>query len=125
MSVRIGRGTSRAEVHRALQRARPGMITYEDVLEAEDIREALHGALQALDEGTRGPAAPLLAWLAAHRNAPEDVLRALAEHGGREVLLSLAGNRALPEDLRRSLLAHEDDEVRTWANHVYCRMRTQ
>ena len=113
--LRLGRGFGRRAVRDALRARRAATVRYDGVLSAEDIREAVTGVRQA---GSPRHALPILAWLAAHPHAPEDVLRDLAAHGPREVLLSLCLNGGLPADLRRALLGHADDEVRRHARHV-------
>jgi hypothetical protein len=115
--LKLGKGVGRAQVRRAFaSRKRPASFTYTGILRAEDIREAVAGIR---DARTPRWAQPLLAWLASHPNAPDDVLRDLHTHGGREVLLSLALNPKLPSELKRALLRHEDLEVRAHANHVF------
>ena len=118
--LKLGRGVSRETVRKAVKRGRLAAISYDDVLQGEDIRQTLLGIQ---DAGSPPVALPLLSWLAGHPNTPEEVLRELERGGGREVLLSLAGNRSLPADLRQSLLSHQDDEIRRYANHVTCRIR--
>jgi hypothetical protein len=118
--LRLGRGYGRKAVRDALRARRASTVRYEGVLRAEDIREAVTGVRQA---GSPRQAVPILAWLATHPHAPEDVLRDLAEHGPREVLMSLCLNANLPADLRRGLLSHADEEVRGQARHVLGRAR--
>lgn len=118
--LRLGRGFGRRAVRDALRAKRAATVRYDGVLRAEDIREAVSGVRQA---GSPAHALPILAWLASHPNAPEDVLRDLAAHGPREVLMNLCVNRSLPADLRRSLLAHPDEEVRRHARDVLQRSR--
>jgi len=116
--LRIGRGVRREAVRRALQE-QPGVaetVTYDDVLEAEDIRETVAGIREA---GTPRDSVPLLAWLASHPNTPEDVLRELWGERRREVLISLAMNRGLPEEMRGALMAHEDEDVREHAIRTF------
>jgi hypothetical protein len=118
--LRIGRGIKRETVRDAVAGRMPDTIEYEDVLLGEDIREAVAGVRAAgVPEGSM----PLLAWLAAHPNAPEDVLRELAQDGNTEVLVGLAMNRSLPEDLRQALMKHEDEDVRHHANHVFFKVK--
>jgi hypothetical protein len=118
--LRLGRGVRRDSVRRALARRRFSVVVYRGILEGEDIRETLAGIR---DAGSPRDVLPLLAWLASHPSAPEDVLRELGRESSREVLISLSMNRNLPEDMRRALLAHEDDEVRESASHVFGRLR--
>ena len=118
--LRIGKGVNREAVTAAIGRRMPDTVVYEDVLEAVDIREAVAGVRGA---GTPEGSMPILAWLAAHSNAPEDVLRDLYAEGLKEVLLGLAMNRSLPEDLRQALMNHPDEEVRHHANHVFFRVK--
>ena len=113
--LRIGKGIDRQAVRRAFDQRTYDSFVYEDVLEGGDIRETVAGIREA---GNPQDAQPLLAWLASHPNAPEDVLRDLLRQGGREVLLGLALNPKLPEDMMRGLMAHQDEEVRLHANHV-------
>lgn len=110
--LRIGRGVDRKAVREGLARDGALTVVYDDTLTAEDIREALAGIR---DAGLPQDAVALLAWLASHPNAPEDVLRELFELGGRTILVGLALNRKLPEELRRALLEHPDDDVRDHA----------
>jgi hypothetical protein len=118
--LRIGRGVTRASVKKAVARRVPDTIEYDDVLEGEDIREAVAGLLDAgLPEG----AVALLAWLAAHANAPEDVLRELRRLDHRDVLIGLAMNRSLPEDLRKELMNHPDEDVHHYANKVFFKVK--
>ena len=92
----------------------------ENVLEGEDIREAIAGVRAAgMPEGSM----PLLAWLAAHSNMPEDVQRELFEDGNPDVLVGLAMNRSLPADLRQALMEHADEDVRHHANHVFFKVK--
>ena len=114
--LKIGKGVTREAVKAAIGRRMPETVVYEDVLQAEDIREAVAGVRAA---GTPAGSMPILAWLAAHVNAPEDVLRDLYAGGVKEVLLGLSMNRSLPEDLRQTLMQHPDEEVRHHANHVF------
>jgi hypothetical protein len=118
--LRIGKGVSREAVREAIGRRVPDTVVYEDVLEATDIREAIAGIRAA---GKPEGSMPIMAWLAAHVNAPEDVLRDLYGDGGKEILLGLAMNRSLPEDLRQALMRHEDEDVRHHANHVFFRVK--
>lgn len=118
--LRLGRGFGRRAVRDALRARRASTVRYEGVLSAEDIREAVAGVRQA---GSPRQAVPILAWLASHPNAPHDVLRDLAAHGPREVLLNLSLNASLPADLRRDLLAHPDEEVRRHTRQVLGRTR--
>jgi hypothetical protein len=113
--IRIGRGVTRQAISEAVSRSGAETVTYDDVLEADDIRETLAGIA---DAGMPRDAAAILAWLASHPNSPEDVLRDLHAHGTREILVSLAMNRNLPEDIRNSLLEHPDEDVREHANHT-------
>jgi hypothetical protein len=118
--LRIGRGVKRETVREAVARRVPDTIEYEDVLEGEDIREAVAGLYDAsLPEGSM----PLLAWLAAHPNAPEDVLRELRRVDNPEVLIGLAMNRSLPADLRQELMNHPDEDVHHYANHVFYKVK--
>jgi len=119
--LELGPGFDRHAVCAALQARRSATIRYRGVLSAEDIREALHGVR---DAGSPDEALPLLAWLASHPHAPEDVQRDLLAHGSREVLMSLCLNPNLREDLRRALLDHGDAEVQQHAHHVLSRLRT-
>ena len=114
--LKIGKGVSREAVKTAIGRRMPDTVVYEDVLAAEDIREAVAGVRAA---GMLEGSMPILAWLAAHVNAPEDVLRELYADGVKEVLLGLAMTRRLPQDLRQTLMQHPDEEVRHHANHVF------
>jgi hypothetical protein len=114
--LRIGRGVKREAVKEAVAGRVPDTIEYEDVLEAEDIREAVAGLR---DAGLPPGSMPLLAWLAAHPNAPEDVLRELMLLRNQEVLIGLAMNRSLPADLRQELMNHPDEEVHHHANEVF------
>jgi hypothetical protein len=118
--LKIGKGVSREAVKEAIGRRVPDTIVYEDILEGTDIREAVAGVRAA---GTPEGSIPVLAWLAAHSNAPEDVLRDLFAGDVKEVLLGLAMNRSLPEDLRQALMNHADEEVRHHANHVFFRVK--
>jgi hypothetical protein len=118
--LRIGRGIDRVAVRRALERKRPLTVVYRDVLRAEDIREAVAGVR---DAGYPEEARPILAWLAAHANAPADVLEELMGSGSREVLMSLALNVSLPEAMRKSLMEHPDEAVRNHAHHVFTRLK--
>jgi hypothetical protein len=118
--LKIGKGVTREAVKAAVGRRVPDTIVYEDILESGDIREAIAGLRAAgLPEGST----PILAWLAAHSNAPEDVLRDLYSDGINEVLLGLAMNRSLPEDLRQALMAHANEDVRHHANHVFFKVK--
>jgi hypothetical protein len=119
--LELGPGFDRHAVRAALQARRGATIRYRGVLSAEDIREALHGVR---DAGSPDEALPLLAWLASHPHAPEDVQLDLLAHGSREVLMSLCLNPRLRENLRRALLDHADPEVRRHAHHVLARPRT-
>ncbi len=119
--LKLGRGVGRAAVKRALAgRKRPTTFAYVGVLRAADIREALAGIR---DAGSPKWSLPLQTWFASHPSAPQDVLRDLLAHGGREVLMSLAMNQGLPADMRKALLEHEDAEVREHANHVFSKQR--
>jgi hypothetical protein len=118
--LKIGKGISREAVKQAIGNRMPDTVVYEDVLAAEDIREAVAGVRAA---GTPDGSMPILAWLAAHVNAPEDVLRDLYAEGIKEVLLGLAMNRRLPEDLRQVLMQHPDEDVRHHANHLFFRVK--
>lgn len=118
--IRIGRGVSRQAICEAVSRSGAETVTYDDVLEAADIRETLAGIA---DAGMPRDAVAILAWLASHPNSPEDVLRDLHAHGTREILVSLAMNRNLPEDIRSCLLEHPDDDVREHASHSFSRLR--
>jgi hypothetical protein len=118
--LRIGRGVTREAVKQAVGGRMPDTIVYDDVLEGTDIREAIAGVrLAGMPEGSM----PLLAWLAAHPNAPEEVLRELLADGNVEVLQSLAMNRSLPEDMRQTLMNHENEDVRHHANHVFFKVK--
>lgn len=114
--LRIGRGVTREQVKEAVGRRMPDTIVYENVLEGEDIREAIAGVRAA---GTPEGSIPLLAWLAAHKNMPEDVQRELFKDGKPDVLVGLAMNRSLPADLRQALMEHADEDVRHHAAHVF------
>lgn len=114
--LRIGKGVRRDEVREAVAGRMPDTIVYENILEGEDIREAIAGIRAA---GTPEGSMPLLAWLAAHSNMPEDVQRELYQDGNAEVLVGLAMNRSLPADLRQTLMEHADEDVRHHANHVF------
>ena len=119
--LKLGKGVGRAQLKRAFAgRKRPVSFTYTGILREEDIREAIAGIREA-----RTPrwAVPLLAWLAAHPNAPDDVLRELHAQGVREVLMGLALNPKLPSELKRSLLRHDDAEVRDHANHLFSKTK--
>lgn len=118
--LELGPGFDRHAVRAALQARRGATIRYRGVLAAEDIREALHGVR---DAGSPEEALPLLAWLASHPHAPEDVQRELLARGSREVLMSLCQNPHLSEDLRRALLEHADPAVQQHAQHVFSRQR--
>lgn len=118
--LELGPGFDRHAVRAALQARRASTIRYRGVLSADDIREALFGVL---DAGSPDEALPLLAWLASHPHAPEDVQRELLAHGTREVLMSLCLNPQLREDLRRALLEHADPEVQQHAQHTFARLR--
>lgn len=113
--LRIGKGASRASVRRGLKSKRPRTFTYRGVLETRHIRDAVAGIR---DAGSPRWAWPLLAWIAGHPNAPEEVLRDLFAGGGRAVLISLALNPNLPADLRQALAQHSDEDVREHAQHV-------
>jgi hypothetical protein len=116
----IGKGISREAVKTAVGHHMPDTIVYENVLQAADIREAIAGVRAAgMPEGSM----PLLAWLAAHPNAPEESLRDLMKDGNSEVLVGLAMNRNLPEDMRQVLMKHEDEDVRHYANHVFFKVK--
>jgi hypothetical protein len=118
--LRIGKGVTREAVKAAVGRRVPDTIVYDDVLEGGDIREAVAGLRAA---GTPEGSMPIFAWLAAHSNAPEDVLRDLYADGVHEVLLGLAMNRSLPQDLRQALMTHADENVRHHANHVFFKVK--
>ena len=118
--IRIGRGIDRAAVREAVERGDATTVVYDDVLEEADIRETLAGIQ---DAGMPRTATALLGWLASHPNTPDDSLRALFDHGRREVLVCLAMNRRLPEDLRRLLLEHADPDVREHAHHTFSLQR--
>jgi hypothetical protein len=118
--LELGQGFDRHSVQAAFESGAGTTIRYNGVLRAEDIREALLGVRAA---GSPDEALPLLAWLASHPNAPEDVQRDLFALGPREVLMSLCLNPGLLEDLRRALLDHADAELREHANHVFSRTR--
>jgi hypothetical protein len=118
--LKIGRGITREAVRQAVGGRMPDTIVYDDVLEAVDIREAIAGVRAA---GMPAGGVPLLAWLAAHPNAPEDVLRELMVDGNVEVLMGLAMNRSLPDDLRQALMRHEHEDVRHHANHVFFKIK--
>jgi hypothetical protein len=118
--LRIGKGVRRDEVREAVAGRMPDTIVYENVLEGEDIREAIAGVRAAgMPEGSM----PLLAWLAAHSNMPEDVQRELFLDGNPDVLVGLAMNRSLPADLRQALMEHADEDVRHHANHVFFKVK--
>lgn len=119
--LELGPGFDRRAVCAALMARRGRTIRYRGVLSAEDIRQALLGVR---DAGTPAEALPLLAWLASHPHAPEDVQRDLLAHGPREVLMSLCLNPNLTGELRRALAAHRDPEVRHQARHLFARART-
>ena len=118
--LKIGKGVTRQAVRKALLRGAGQTVTYDDVLSGEEIREAVAGVR---DAGSPVESRPLLAWLASHPNAPEDVLRDLARGATREILMSLALNKNLPGDLRRDLLNHADEDVRTHAHHTFARTK--
>lgn len=118
--LRIGRGVDREQVRRAVGKRVPDTVVYEDILEAVDIREAIAGLRAA---GTPEGSLPILAWLSAHSNAPEDVLRDLYAGANEEILLGLAMNRSLPDDLRQALMKHENENVRHHANHVFFKVK--
>jgi hypothetical protein len=118
--LKIGRGVDREQVRRAVGSRVPDTVVYEDVLEAVDIRETIAGLRAA---GTPEGSLPILAWLAAHANAPEDVLRDLYIESNEEILVGLSMNRSLPEDLRQALMKHENENVRHHANHVFFRVK--
>jgi hypothetical protein len=118
--LRIGKGVTREAVRQAVGRRMPDTIVYEDVLEAEDIREAIAGVRAA---GTPQGSMPLLSWLAAHPNMPEPEMRDLMNEGNPEVLVGLAMNRSLPDDMRKALMQHEDEDVRHHANHVFFKVK--
>jgi hypothetical protein len=120
MVLKIGGGASRQSIRKALARGGPLTVSYKDVLQAEDIREALAGVHEAGDPKI---ALPLLAWLASHPNSPEDVLRDLFARKDREVLVSLAMNQNLPAPLQRSLKRHKDPWVREQVEHILSRRR--
>lgn len=109
MRVKLGRGSNRQSIRRALARGGALTVSYRDVLEASHIREALAGVHAAGDPAV---ADPLLAYLASHPNSPEDVLVDLARSKSREILVSLAMNPRLPRRLQRVLERHPDAEVR-------------
>jgi len=118
--LRIGRGVTREAVRQAVGGRMPDTIVYDDVLEGVDIREAIAGVrLAGMPEGSM----PLLAWLAAHSNMPEDVQRELFQEGNIEVLVGLAMNRSLPDDLRQALMKHPDEDVFHHANHVFFKVK--
>ncbi len=118
--IRIGRGVSRRAICEAVSRSGAEAVTYDNVLEAGDIRETLAGIT---DAGMPRDAVAILAWLASHPNSPEDVLRDLHRHGTREILVSLAMNRNLPEDMRSALLEHPDEDVREHAHHTFSQLK--
>ena len=118
--LRIGKGITRETVRKAYAKGTCQTVTYKDVLHSDEIREAVAGVR---DAGSPEASKPLLAWLASHPNAPEDVLRDLARGASREILMSLAMNENLPSDLHRGLLDHEDEDVRTHANHTFARTK--
>jgi len=118
--LRLGRGFNRESIRRSLEREEPLTVTYTDVLEESDIREAVLGIR---DAGSPKSTLPILAWLASHPNTPKDILADLGAHGSREILLSLALNPRLPSDLMDFLVNHEDPEVRDHANHVLSRRK--
>jgi hypothetical protein len=118
--LELGPGFDRHAVRAALLARRGTTIRYRGVLSAADIREAYWGVRAA---GTPVEAQPLLAWLASHPHAPEDVQRELFAAGTREVLMSLCLNPNLHADLGRALLEHRDPEVRQHAHHVHSRRR--
>jgi hypothetical protein len=118
--LRIGKGVTREAVRQAVGRRMPDTIVYDDVLEAEDIQEAIAGVRAA---GTPAGSMPLLAWLAAHPNLPEGDMRALLAEGSVDVLVGLAMNRSLPDDMRKALMEHADEDVRHHANHVFFKVK--
>lgn len=118
--LELGEGFDRRRIREALEHGEPLTIHYKGVLRDVDIREAVAGVR---DAGNPEEGLPLLAWVASHPNAPEDVLCDLLAQGTREVLMSLCLNPNLPEDLRRRLLDHEDSEVAEHANHVFSHIK--
>lgn len=116
--IRIGRGVDRKAICEAVKRGGAATVVYDDVLEADDIRETLAGLR---DAGMPREAAGILAWLGSHPNSPEDVLRDLQSHGTREILISLSLNKNLPQDMRRFLLDHPDEDVREHAYNTFAR----
>lgn len=118
--LELGPGFDRHAVCAALLARRGATIRYRGVLGADDIREALLGVRAA---GSPRAAEPLLAWLASHPHAPEDVQRTLLADGSREVLMSLCLNPNLHEELRSLLLGHVDVELRQHAHHVFAKLR--
>ncbi len=118
--LKLGKGFDRKAVRKALAAKGARTVRYDGVLRDEDIREAVAGIR---DAGNPLEARPILAWLASHPNAPEDVLRELGRSRSREVLMSLCLNKSLPADMRKALLSHKDLEVRRHANHVFSRSR--
>lgn len=116
--LELGAGFDRRAIRAALRGRRSATIRYRGVLAPEDIREALLGVR---DAGTPAAALPLLAWLASHPHAPDDVQRDLLARGSREVLMSLCLNPNLAGDLHAALLEHPDPQVREHARHVFGR----
>jgi hypothetical protein len=115
--LRIGKGVRREEVRLALQqKGAAETVIYDDVLEADDIRETVAGIHAA---GTPRDAVPLLAWMASHPNTPDDVLLELGQEPRREVLISLAMNPRLPVALQGPLMEHEDEDVRDYALRTF------
>ena len=109
MVLKIGKGSSRASIRKALKAGGALTISYKDILEPEDIRVALAGIQ---DAGTPEEALPLLAWLASHPSTPKDVLTTLSSSRNPEILVSLAMNRNIPKAVERSLRRHRDPELR-------------
>lgn len=116
--LKIGKGITREAVAKALRRDSGQTVSYQQVLEADDIRATL-GGIQ--DAGSPTACRPLLTWFASHPNTPEDVLRQLASSPAREVLIGLAVNPRLPEDLKLALLEHSDQDVREHAVKTFSR----
>jgi hypothetical protein len=114
--LRIGRGASRRDIARAFRDGDGLVVTYDDVLSADDVREAVAGVAAA---GHPQEARPLLAWLASHPSTPDDVLLELAERAPREVLVALAMNPRTPRKLQRSLLDSSDEDVASYAAKTF------